>query len=54
MRGPQNLCVDLVERPDKIRELMGYIKPATYHVYGELYSIIQTRMQGSSLTGRAL
>lgn len=48
MRGPQNLCMDLVERPDKVKELMERIKPITYHVYEELYGIIQTKMQGSS------
>lgn len=48
MRGPDRLCIDLLESPDKIKRAMESLKPIWYTVFEELHEIVQRRMKGSS------
>lgn len=48
MRGPEDLCVDLLEIPDTIYRVRDQITDLWFRLYDELHSIVQTRMTGSA------
>jgi len=48
LRDPQQWCLDLVERPDKIKAAMAKVTPMWFDVYEDCYRLIQRKMQGSA------
>ena len=48
LRGPENLCLDLIEIPDTIYAVRDRLLKLWYRLYDELFGIVQRRMTGSS------
>jgi len=48
LRGQQNLCLDLIERPDKVKEAMAFLTPLWFTIYEEPHRLIQRKLRGSS------
>lgn len=48
MRDPENVCMDLVDIPETIYAVRDKITDLWFELYDELYSIVQTRMTGST------
>lgn len=48
LRGPENLCLDLIYHPDEIKKAMKFLENMWFEVYDGLYSIIQRKQKGST------
>lgn len=48
LRDPQNLCLDLIDCPEKIPELMEVLDPAFYMVYEAQYHLMRQAGQGTT------
>jgi hypothetical protein len=48
MRDPANLCIDLLEIPQTVYAVRDQITDLWFKLYDELFSIVQTRMTGST------
>lgn len=48
LRGPENLCTDLVLNPGKVKHFRDVLTRLWFRLYDELYQIVQTEREGSS------
>jgi hypothetical protein len=48
LRTPENLCMDVVEHPDRVHEMEELLNDFWFEVYEELYGIFTRHQQGSS------
>jgi hypothetical protein len=48
LRDPQNLAMDLIDCPDRIKELMDVLDPAYYRVYEAQYDLMREAGQGTT------
>ncbi|MCS7180606.1 MAG: hypothetical protein NZ891_04565 [bacterium] len=48
IRGSENLCIDLVERPDFIKEKLEEIKDIFIHIYTEIYKLTDMEKYGTT------
>jgi len=48
LRDPQNLCTDLLEYPDHVKELMDVLDPVFYIVYEAQYDLMRQAGQGTT------
>jgi hypothetical protein len=48
LRGPENLCLDLLEYREQAEALRDYLIDVWFRCYDELHAIIQQRMEGST------
>ncbi len=53
LRGPERLCVDLIERPEVIRERLAWVLELWFRLYDELWAITKRSMDGSTAWIRA-
>ena len=47
LRGPDKLCIDLLERPEAVVRARIEVTKLWFHVYEKLYEIVNARMEGS-------
>ena len=50
MRGPQNLCYDLVDEPDLIKECVKQVDDLYFQFFNPIYEIVKANDQSSSFT----
>lgn len=48
LRDPQNLCTDLIDCPERVKELIVVTEPAWYAVYEAQYSLMREAGQGTT------
>lgn len=48
LRGPENLCIDLLDIPETVYGVRDRITDLWFRFYDELYAIVQTKMEGSA------
>lgn len=48
LRGPENLCMDLIYFPDEVKRVMKFMESMWLEIYEGLYNIIQKGMKGST------
>lgn len=48
LRGRENFCMDLIDRPEKVREAMAQITPLFFGVYEAIHAVIKEPYEGTS------
>lgn len=48
LRNPEDLCRDLIDCPQKVKEMMAFLTPLWFEVYEGQHNLIQRKMQGST------
>ncbi len=48
LRGPENVCIDLYDEPERVKQAVFELLPAFQYQFDELYNITKTNLEGSS------